>query len=84
MTIPRLPRLKWTGTAGFVARWWTMHRISREVSCTMYTHPEGWEVRLEGKHAYPPRHVCGTDEAVHACVERWRGVLELDGWEPSD
>jgi hypothetical protein len=50
----------------------------------MYTHPDGWELRLEGPHSYPPHHVCTTPEAVFACVEHWRSILEVDGWKAGD
>ena len=73
-------RSPWGGRPALVERLWTLRRSRRKVHCDLYTHPAGWELRLRGKHEYPPSKVCKTADEVRSTEKRWKAMLERDGW----
>ncbi len=70
----------WTGQPVLLARLWALQRSRRTVTCELFTHPEGWELRLEGKHGFPRSRACATAENVMATEREWKAILERDGW----
>jgi hypothetical protein len=81
MGVDQLPRRDWTGTPVLIGIGWTMRRPRRAaVSLALYTHAVGWELRLEGQHAFPRSRICQTKEEVAIAAEEWQQMLEIDGW----
>ena len=71
---------RWTGRAKRVGQWWRLHNGDRFVTCDLYTHPLGGELRceLDGElFAFLPswnlHELLGTSE-------QWKAWLEKMGW----
>lgn len=85
MRVDDLPRHDWTGIPVLIGVGWTMRRPRRAaVRLALYSHARGWELRLEGQHAFPRSRICRTSDEVHVTAEDWRQMLEVDGWKSDD
>ena len=49
--------------------------------CVLWTHAQGWELRLVISGATETSLVCATKSDVRDTVERWRAALLRDGWQ---
>jgi hypothetical protein len=51
-----------------VTELWTLHSLR----CSVWTHPNGWELRLEEPYEHPEVRVCKDESEVYRLAEEWR------------
>jgi len=70
----------WTGRAKRVGEWWTLHNGARSVTCDLYTHPLGGELRCElDGEPFALRPSWNLQELL-GTSEQWKAWLEKMGW----
>jgi hypothetical protein len=70
----------WTGRAKRVGEWWTLHNGARSVTCGLYTHPLGGELRCElDGELFALRPSWNLDELL-GTSEQWKAWLGKMGW----
>lgn len=76
--------MTWSGTPISLGTWWTVSKGARELRCQMYSHPFGWELRLEGSGGasdiFARTQVCRNDDEVLTTVEGWLRALTDNDW----
>jgi hypothetical protein len=70
----------WTGRAKRVAQWWTVYNGDCSVTCGLYTHPLGGELRCElDGQAFALRPSWNLQELL-GTSQQWKAWLEKTGW----
>jgi hypothetical protein len=59
---------------------WTATKDAVDLTCVLFTHQEGWELRLEGFEGIARSTVCATADDVLTTAEAWRTEAEAKGW----
>ena len=57
-----------------LAELWTLDRGNR-LRCSVWTHPDGWELRLEELYEHSEVRVCKAEADVYRLAEEWRVKL---------
>ena len=71
---------RWTGRAKRVAQWWTVYNGDCSVTCGLYTHPLGGELRCElDGEAFAVRPSWNLQELL-GTSQQWKAWLEKTGW----
>lgn len=59
---------------------WTATKEAIVLTCVLFTHQAGWELRLGGHPDLARSAVCGTADDVLTTAEAWRTEAEAQGW----
>jgi hypothetical protein len=77
-------RTEWPGEAADLGEAWRLRRQAcggaREAVCRVFSHPLGWELRLEVNAQLVRSEVCRSDAEVAATSDAWRRAMIDRGW----
>src|SRR5690349_22722040 len=51
---------------------WTDRTGARELYCTLFSHPHGWELKLRADRLIVRRQICRTADEVFDVADTWR------------
>ena len=51
---------------------WIDRSGAREMYCTLFSHPHGWELKLRSDRVVVRRQICRTPDDVFKVAEQWR------------
>ena len=57
---------------------WSQRVGARQVYCTLFSHPHGWELMLNVNGRFERAHICRTSEEVFQIADTWRSVTTRD------
>jgi hypothetical protein len=78
--MPSLTRFDWDGTSRPVANVWTLTKSGRPMTCSLVTHPIGWELRLRIGSELFQSELCRTEDNVFDVSGKRRSEAEAKGW----
>ena len=69
----------WSGNAVHLDDVWTLRKRNHVVQCKLFTHPFGWELRLEVGELFMTQ-VCKSDREIEDVFAAWKAAMILKGW----
>lgn len=80
MTIQVLQRDDWRGDPRKQGDLFELRKGKKRAICELWTHPLGWEVRLEASGELLRTQVCRSQDEVFATFESWKAAMVAKGW----
>jgi hypothetical protein len=59
---------------------WTCRKGSRSLMCSAWTHPHGWELRVEADGEMVRTQVCRHEADVFETAQLWKSAATQNGW----
>ncbi len=76
-----LQRAFWTGIPMDLGIWWILRKKGHDAVCRMFSHPLGWELRLDCDGEMTRTAQCRSQEEILATEAEWRTWLRQPGWQ---
>jgi hypothetical protein len=80
VTEPAPQRPDWHGVPVRLSLCWTLKKDRRALSCTLYSHPSGWELRMTYMNTCVRSQVCRSEDDVFAAQDAWKRAMRTKGW----
>jgi hypothetical protein len=71
---------EWRGSSERVGQWWRLTKGSRAVTCDIWTHPLGGELRCEVDGEMFGTRASRTLNDLLTASDEWRKAFEAKGW----
>lgn len=71
---------KRTGPANRLGQWWTLHKGDHSVTCDIYTHPIGGELRCDVDGELFATHASWNLQELLGVSEKWKASFEEKDW----
>ena len=59
---------------------WHLHRSGKALRCALWTHPLGWELRVDAGAEMARTQVCRHQADVFKTAEAWKAEALQKGW----
>jgi hypothetical protein len=75
-----VPRVAWNGVPQSLLTVWRLRKGKALLSCRAFSHPAGWELRIDYDGSLVEAQSCGSIEELRATAGAWQECAARAGW----